>query len=213
MAGPEVSDAGGHTIQGLLIALAEEGPRGGSWVIDGGTLTMTSAPRTDLFADPMGREGEQLPDAARLVGVPPEGDFTLAARVTVGFRSTYDAGVLLLHAGERLWAKLCFEYSPQGRPTAVTVVTRGTSDDANAHEVTGEQIWLRITRTGAAFALHSSADGDRWRLLRYFTLGAEAANRVKVGFMAQSPLGEGCTAVFDRISFRREAPRDLRDGS
>nr|WP_055585511.1 DUF1349 domain-containing protein [Peterkaempfera griseoplana] len=200
-------------MQGLLIALAEEGPRGGSWVIDGGTLTMTSAPGTDLFADPMGREGEQLPDAARLVGVPPEGDFTLAARVTVGFRSTYDAGVLLIHAGERLWAKLCFEYSPQGRPTAVTVVTRGTSDDANAHEVMGDQLWLRITRTGAAFALHSSADGDRWRLLRYFTLGPEAADRVKVGFMAQSPLGEGCTAVFDRISFQRQAPKDLRDGS
>ncbi|AXI81512.1 DUF1349 domain-containing protein [Peterkaempfera bronchialis] len=174
---------------------------------------MTSAPSTDLFIDPMSREGEQLPDAGRLVGSPPEGDFTLAARVAVGFRSTYDAGVLLLHAGERVWAKLCFEYSPQHRPTAVTVVTRGTSDDANAHEVMGDRLWLRITRSGAAFAFHASADGRWWQLLRYFTLGPEAANRVKIGFMAQSPLGEGCTAVFDRIAFQREAPKDLRDGS
>ncbi|MCD0483908.1 DUF1349 domain-containing protein [Streptacidiphilus sp. ASG 303] len=196
-----------------MIALAEEGPPGGSWSIDGGTLTMTAAPRSDLFADPAGREGEQLPDAARLVGVPPEGDFTFAARVEVGFRSTYDAGVLLLHAGERLWAKLCLEYSPQARPTAVTVVTRGTSDDANAHEAAGGRLWLRIARTGGAFAFHSSADGRWWRLLRYFTLGPEAAGRVRIGFMAQSPLGEGCTAVFDRISLLREAPKDLRDGS
>ncbi|WP_229758803.1 DUF1349 domain-containing protein [Peterkaempfera bronchialis] len=206
-------EAEGYIIQGLLIALAEEGPLGGSWAIDGGTLTMTSAPSTDLFIDPMSREGEQLPDAGRLVGSPPEGDFTLAARVAVGFRSTYDAGVLLLHAGERVWAKLCFEYSPQHRPTAVTVVTRGTSDDANAHEVMGDRLWLRITRSGAAFAFHASADGRWWQLLRYFTLGPEAANRVKIGFMAQSPLGEGCTAVFDRIAFQREAPKDLRDGS
>lgn len=213
MAGPVEPEAEGYIIQGLLIALAEEGPLGGSWAIDGGTLTMTSAPSTDLFIDPMSREGEQLPDAGRLVGSPPEGDFTLAARVAVGFRSTYDAGVLLLHAGERVWAKLCFEYSPQHRPTAVTVVTRGTSDDANAHEVMGDRLWLRITRSGAAFAFHASADGRWWQLLRYFTLGPEAANRVKIGFMAQSPLGEGCTAVFDRIAFQREAPKDLRDGS
>ncbi|MFJ6212655.1 DUF1349 domain-containing protein [Streptomyces sp. NPDC092296] len=200
-------------IQGLLIALAEEGPPGGSWAIDGGTLTMTAAPRTDLFADPLGRDGEQLPDAARLVGLPPDGDFTLSARVTVDFRSGYDAGVLLLHAAERLWAKLCFEYSPPGRPSVVTVVTRGASDDAGGLEVAGDRTWLRVTRTGGAFAFHTSADGHRWRLLRYFTLGPEAAGRVRIGFMAQSPLGEGCTVVFDRISFQPEAPKDLRDGS
>ena len=88
----------------------------------------------------------------------------------------YDAGVLLLHARERQWAKLCFEYSPQLRPTAVTVVTRGTSDDCNSFEVDGRSLWLRITRSGAAWAFHASADGSWWRLLRYFALGGDRAN-------------------------------------
>ena len=134
-----------------------------------GVLTLTAAAHTDMFVDPAG--AEQVPDAGRFVGLPPAGDFTLAAQVSVEFASMYDAGVLLLHAAERDWAKLCFEYSPQLKPTAVTVVTRGTSDDCNSFEVDGSTLWLRITRSGAAWAFHASTDGAWWRLLRYFTLG------------------------------------------
>ena len=98
-------------------------------------------------------------------------------------------------------------------PTAVTVVTRGTSDDCNSFEVDGTTLWLRITRTGAAWAFHASPDGTWWRLLRYFSLTGDAADLVRVGFMAQSPAGEGCAATFDHITFRPGAPPNLRDGS
>ena len=122
---------------------------------------------------------------------------------------------LLLHASERRWAKLCFEYSPQKLPTAVTVVTRGTSDDSNSFQVEGNSLWLRITRVGQAWAVHASTDGSGWHLLRYFTLGEdEAAEEVSVGFLAQSPTGRTCTATFEQISFTSlSAPADLRDGS
>ena len=163
--------------------------------------------------DPAGADLEHVPDAGRFVGLPPAGDFTLAAQVRVEFASMYDAGVLLLHARERHWAKLCFEYSPQRRPTAVTVVTKGISDDCNSFEVDGDTMWLRITRFGAAWAFHASTDGSWWRLLRYFALEGDAAELVRVGFLAQSPTGEGCTAAFDHISFRPGAPKNLRDGS
>ena len=176
-----------------------------------GALILTAAAGTDLFVDPGDPAGSgPLPDAGRLAGLPPPADFTLAAQVSVEFGGRYDAGVLLLHAAERQWAKLCFEYSPQLRPTAVTVVTRETSDDCSSFEVDGTTLWLRITRTGAAWAFHASADGSWWRLLRYFALGADP---VRVGFLAQSPAGEGCSATFDHISFRPGAPADLRDGS
>ena len=173
-----------------------------------GVLTLTAAAHTDMFVDPAG--AEQVPDAGRFVGLPPAGDFTLAAQVSVEFASMYDAGVLLLHAAERDWAKLCFEYSPQLKPTAVTVVTRGTSDDCNSFEVDGSTLWLRITRSGTAWAFHASTDGAWWRLLRYFTLGTDL---VRVGFLAQSPTGDGCAATFDHITFRPGAPENLRDGS
>jgi uncharacterized protein len=182
-----------------------------------GALILSAAAGTDLFVDPgdTGDVGDAadarpLPDAGRFVGLPPAGDFTLAAQVSVEFASMYDAGVLLLHAAERQWAKLCFEYSPQLRPTAVTVVTRGTSDDCNSFEVEGTTLWLRITRSGSAWAFHASTDGSWWRLLRYFALDADV---VRAGFLAQSPTGGGCTATFDHISFRPGAPENLRDGS
>ena len=178
-----------------------------------GVPTLTAEANTDLFVDPAGAEPANIPDAGRFVGLPPAGDFTLAAQVSVEFASMYDAGVLLLHARERHWAKLCFEYSPQLRPAAVTVVTRGTSDDCNSFEVDGRSLWLRITRSGAAWAFHASADGSWWRLLRYFALGGDPSELVRVGFMAQSPTGPGCAATFDHLDFQPGAPPNLRDGS
>jgi regulation of enolase protein 1 (concanavalin A-like superfamily) len=183
-----------------------------------GALTLTAAPETDMFIDPAGSEA--APDAGRLVGEPPEGDFTFMARATVTFASTFDAAVLLVYADDRHWAKLCFEFSPQRIPMAVTVVTKGTSDDCNSFEVSGQELWLRITRTGPAWAFHASADGRWWRLLRYFTLADSGRDPASdqppaklIGFLAQSPMGQGCTARFDHIAFRAGAPADLRDGS
>ena len=175
-----------------------------------GVLTLTSGAKSDLFIDPAGDEGAR-PDAGRWTGLPGDHDFTLSARVTVGFASTFDAGVLLLHLSERRWAKLCYEFSPQRKPTAVTVVTRGTSDDSNSFESAGGPLWLRITRSGRVWAFHASENGAYWQLLRYFTLGE--ASGVRVGFLAQSPTGAGCTAIFDSVTYKPGAPADLRDGT
>jgi regulation of enolase protein 1 (concanavalin A-like superfamily) len=204
------------TIPGLPFPLTAEGSPPCEYQLKDGALILTGGAGTDLFVDPSG-DGP-VPDAGRLVGTPPDGDFTLASRITVDFRSTYDAGVLLLHAGERRWAKLCFEFSPQSQPTAVTVVTRQTSDDCNSFDVAARTLWLRVTRTGRAWAFHACTDGQWWRLLRYFSLGereggADAGHPVMVGFLAQSPAGNGCTATFDEIQLRAGAPSDLRDGS
>lgn len=184
--------------------------------IEDGALTLVGAAGTDLFIDPSG--AEPVPDPGRLTGPPPAGDFTLSARVTVSFASTFDAGVLLVEASGLRWAKLCFELSPQAKPTAVTVVTRDFSDDCNSSEVAGQQLWLRITRTGPAWAFHASAGGQSWRLLRYFTFddvhtrAQQQPLPVRVGFLAQSPTGNGCTATFSQITWRAGAPADLRDG-
>jgi regulation of enolase protein 1 (concanavalin A-like superfamily) len=200
------------TVPGLPFELAPEGNPPCTHDLRGGALVLRAQAGTDMFVDPAGSANP--PDAGRMVGTPPSGDFTLAALVTAELTSTYDAAVLLLHQSERCWAKLCFELSPQGRPTAVTVVTRGTSDDANSFEVGNDGLWLRITRTGSAWAFHASTDGARWQLLRYFSLADhERSDQVKVGFLAQSPTGAGCTAVFDHITFKPGAPEDLRDGS
>ena len=174
---------------------------------DDGALAITVGPRTDMFVNPAGTE--VVLNAPRLV-FEPAGDFMLRARVTVAFAATYDAGVLLLYAGERSWAKLCFEYSPQRQPMIVSVVTQGFSDDANAFVVASNQTFLRIARVGRAFAFHASDDGVYWQMIRNFTL--EPSAQLAAGFVAQSPTGAGCTATFDKFVYTPERLVDIRSG-
>jgi uncharacterized protein len=177
------------------------------WDLAGGTLTIRAGARTDLFVDPSG--GPAVGNAPCLLG-PPAGDFLLSARVTVEFAARFDAGALLIYVDDRSWGKLCFEYAPLSVPTVVSVVTRGLSDDCNSYPVDGNSTWLRVARQGGAFAFHSSTDGERWQLVRHFALAPSA--EMAVGFLAQSPEGEGCTTTFDSVRYRRERLGDLRSG-
>jgi uncharacterized protein len=172
-------------------------------------LTIEAGAATDWFADPVdpGHLVSRAPALLAEIG----GDYLFGARVRVSFGSMFDAGALMLHVDDRCWAKLCLEWSPDGEPTIVTVVTNGSSDDANGFTVSGREAWLRIARIGPAFAFHASRDGARWELVRYFRL--ETAEEPRVGFEAQSPTGEGCVAGFDEIRFEQRRLTDLRGGS
>jgi hypothetical protein len=193
-------------LEALPMPLRAVGGAGES-TTDGERLTIAAPARSDWFVPPGG--GSPTGNAPALVG-DIDGDYLLSARVEVEFRSTFDAGSLVVFAAPDTWAKLAFEYSPQRKPMVVSVVTRERSDDANAFVVEGESIWLRIAKLGTAYAFHASTDGTRWELVRHFTLGDDMT---ALGFEAQSPLGEGCIATFDRIAFSAERLRDLRDGS
>ena len=204
----------------------------GLWRVDeaAGAVTVTAQPRTDIFIDPgsgsagAGTAGaatadtgtelnaESMLNAATLLGDVPEGDFQLSARVTVGFASAFDAGVLLIWLSEGYWGKLCFEFSPAGEPMVVSVVCRGVSDDANAFIVPGRSVWLRVSRIDRAYAYHASLDGQTWRMIRVFNLDDETS-RDRIGFEGQSPTGDGCGVTFDEIRFLPERLADLRDGS
>ncbi|MGP3771413.1 DUF1349 domain-containing protein [Streptomyces sp. SDT5-1] len=195
----------------LPFPLRSYGPDG-HWSYEDGVLTGWAGPRQDRFVPPTGTSLEPASDAPRLLGEP-DGDFQLIARVTVGFAAAFDAGVLYVHVGDREWAKLCFERSPD-EPTICTVVTRGHSDDANAFVVPGSSVWLRVSRTGSAFAFHASTDGETWTFVRIFSLGDEkSASAALVGFLTQSPVGEGCVVTYDHIEYRPSWPQNLKNGS
>lgn len=179
-----------------------------AWHVTGDdAISLTAGPRTDLFTDPGGPD--RFANAPALVGRL-DGDFMLAARIEASLSSTYDAGVLLVYAGEDAWAKFCLELSPQGRPTIVTVVNRGVSDDCNSLSLDGaKDVRLRVSRLGGAYAFHAAVDGDFWHLIRYFALDGEP----EIGFLAQSPTGDGLTVRFADIRYAAGRPADLRDGS
>ena len=178
-----------------------------SWDLGDGILTIRAGAASDLFVDPFGSPA--VLNAPRLLGSV-AGDFLLSARVTVEFAARFDAGALLLHLDAGRWAKLCFEYAPRDEPTVVSVVTRDVSDDCNSYPTESNTCWLRLARRGSSFAFHCSGDGTTWKLVRHFGLGR--VDEVAVGFVAQSPEGEGCTVRFDRFRFRRELLADLRNG-
>ena len=170
-------------------------------------LRITAGPRTDLFIDP--GQTAVFDNAPRLLFTP-EGDFMLQAHVTVDFAATFDARVLLLYAEDAIWAKLCFEFSPQREPMVVSVVTRGYSDDANSVVVGSSTVLLRIARIAPAFAFHWSEDGTAWHFVRHFAL--PGTGQIRAGFASQSPTGEGCSAHFSQLVFTSGRLQDLRSG-
>ncbi|HEY5058562.1 MAG TPA: DUF1349 domain-containing protein, partial [Gaiellaceae bacterium] len=175
---------------------------------DDGVLEIAAGRRTDWFVDP-GGIAPPVASAPALVGTP-SGDFQLSAHVAVAFGAMFDAGALVLFGHERAWAKLCLEYSPRSEPMIVSVVTRDLSDDCNSFVVDGNDAWLRVSRIGRQFAFHASTDGSAWELIRHFALHPD--EEMLVGFEAQSPRGEGCTAHFTGIRYEQTTLADIRSG-
>ena len=176
---------------------------------DGGRqLSMNSGSDTDWFADPS--KGQVKNNAPIALFVPPDPAFCIQTRVTVEFTATYDAGVLFVFAHDFLWAKLCFEFSPQKKPMIVSVVTRDVSDDCNSVVVGNNSVYLRAYRKGDIFAFHYSLDGYYWHFVRYFKLGD--SSRLRMGFSAQSPTGQGCKVDFSEIQYTPRILSDLRNG-
>lgn len=172
-----------------------------------GTLTIASGRQTDWFIDPdTGATTGNAPAALMPVDRP----CMLRALVTAEHAATYDAGVLAVYQSDQVWAKLCLELSPQGVVTIVSVVTKGVSDDCNSIAVDGNTAHLRLAKLERAYAFHYSPDGRHWGLIRYFTLGDSPA--AEIGFLAQSPTGQGCTASFREIVYLPEKLEDIRSG-
>jgi uncharacterized protein len=172
-------------------------------------LGLTAAAGADWSNDVFGGPRKHT---ATLLGFIPTDDFYLSARVMVqGERTTFDAAVLAIWGDRDHWAKLCFEYSPQGQAMVVSVVTNDFSDDCNSTVVTEDAVYLRVTRSGEGWAFHSSTDGHSWEFVRVFRI--EYDGPMSVGFLSQAPLGDLCIADFDHMTYSTSVPADFRDGS
>ena len=171
------------------------------------TVSITAGPKSDWFIDP--ENGLTVKNAPALV-MPVQGPYMLRALAAAEHAATYDAAVLFVYVSDQVWAKLCLELSPQGQVTVVSVVTKGVSDDCNSVPVSGNAAYLRVAKLDRAYAFHYSSDGRFWNLIRYFTLGDHA--NAEIGFIAQSPTGEGCTASFREIAFAPQKLSDARSG-
>jgi len=187
------------------------GESNGTAQVVGGKLILTATAETDWFHHPAG--ASQRSNVIAAYREVHERVFTLSSKVSVQFTSSFDAGALFVQVDEDNWAKLAFELSGAGEPTVVSVITRGTSDDADGPSVENGDVWLRVHCDGDSLAMHFSVDGVYWRFLRWFSIPGLEKRPLRVGFGVQAPTGAGCMAKFDCLGWSLEPILNLRDGS
>lgn len=183
--------------------------KSGDWSVntDFGIISIKSPSGGDLFIEPPNQFGDienvHFNSAPTLLIDTPPYDFELSAGVRVNFTETYDAGAILIQLDSKVWAKLSFEFSPDGSATISSVVNKGyTSDSANAYSIAGNQAYLKVTRRGEVYSFFASENNQHWRLVRIFSLDCDESSIleiVKVGFLANSPFGNGCDIEFNNI--------------
>ncbi len=179
-----------------------------------GVLCIYAPDKTDYFNSPVKENGAfpELVANAPLLYTEMTGDFVLRTRVELEFKNFYDACALLVYENENVWAKLALENSdlPCRKPAVVSVVTNRISDDCNGPVMDGNQVWLQVSRVDDCFGFHYSVDGKEFNMVRVFTL--PVGKTVKVGFEAQSPMGEGGYRYYSEISLENRRVKNIREG-
>ena len=178
------------------------------WDFDGEVLTLAAPGETDLFTDP---QGEPPVSNAPALVFEPEGDFVFSAKVKVAFRASFDAGVLLVYQNADSWAKLCFEYEPQGFPP------RRLGGDERYF---GRLQLAVFGREHDLFAGRARRAGLRVSpLVRRRGLAPHPGVRPlflspppKSVCWSSRPSGEGCSAEFYRFGFTSDTLQDIRSG-
>ena len=139
------------------------------------------------------------------------GDFVMKVRVSHDFKDTYDSSSVMVMLDMKNWAKACFEKTDFNTHAAVSVVSRnGECDDANGCNITGNVVWLQITRVGNSFTFHFSEDGEKFFMMRFFNL--PATETVKVGLLAQAPQGKGGVRIYENLTFEMKTVKNIRFG-
>ena len=182
--------------------------------IEGDRIEITAPPKTDFFCGSIDEcEEGILPESlcnAPYYYTEIDGDFVLKVKVSHDFKETYDSASVMVMADDNHWAKCCYELTDFGTHAAVSVVTKGDSDDANGCNLEGNSAWLQVCRVGNNFAFHYSADGINFYMMRYFHLPSKPI--IKVGLLAQAPSGNGGTRIYEHLSIERKTVKNIRSG-
>ncbi|AMO79670.1 DUF1349 domain-containing protein [Obesumbacterium proteus] len=136
------------------------------------------------------------------------GDFVLTVKVIVDFKDTYDAAAVMVMKNDHVWVKSCFEKTDFGTNAVVSVVMNQVTDDANGCNIDGNSVWLKVVRIGQSFALHYSQDGKSFNMTRVFSLPVD--DIVKVGLVAQAPIGNGGERHFEHLVLERKTLDNIR---
>jgi uncharacterized protein len=131
----------------------------------------------------------------------PDSNFIFSAKVRPAFKSIYDGGALFIYADAENWAKVLFEmHSDKSVGLGVSVVDNKHGDDSYHGHIKGDEVYVKVARSGKIFNFYQSADGKTWALTRTFPF--DKTSDLRIGFYAQSPKGESCTVDFSEITYK-----------
>lgn len=185
-----------------------------SMTVENGRICIDAPAESDFFCN-NGAVSEEGITPASLCNAPflyreVAGDFVLRVKVSHAFRDTYDSASVMVMQDLETWAKACFELTDFGTHAVVSVVTKKESDDANGCNIDGDTVWLQISRAGQAFAFHYSLDGERFYMMRFFSLPAGPV--IKVGLLAQAPQGAGGPRYYEHLTIEQKTVKNIRMG-
>ncbi len=173
-----------------------------------GSLEITSVSGTDFFNNPATLE---VTGTAPILYRETEGDFIATALVQPDFGDMWNASSMMVFIDNLHWIKFAFENSDATGPSIVSVVTKGTSDDANGPILKDErEILLRIIKKDHLYALHWSKDGHNFKMARLSSM--PESRQVRVGLEAQCPVGREAMHKFNYFSIEKKTVGNLRSG-
>jgi regulation of enolase protein 1 (concanavalin A-like superfamily) len=140
----------------------------------------------------------------------PHDDFVLTASVEHAFNEKWDGGAIILKNDSLNWVKFCYEKDYTGARRIVTVVTKNISDDCNSISLNSNKVFFKVAKAGPVITLYVSADGKGWLLVRHFQM--ERTDNLRVGFLAQSPVGKKCQVTFGDIRYEAKRISDPYTG-
>lgn len=173
-----------------------------------GVLEIEAGAKTDMFRDP--NVTYNTDNAPKLMFVPDK-NFVLSATIEHSFVNKWDAGGLVLKADSLNWIKFCFERDYLGYRRVVSVVTKDVSDDANSQMINENFAHFKIAKADNVVTLYISTDGKKWLLIRHLQFNTN--KEIKVGFLAQSPVGQRCKVKFSNIKYEARKIKDPYTGN
>ncbi|NNJ89570.1 MAG: DUF1349 domain-containing protein [Eudoraea sp.] len=177
-----------------------------SYKIVDNSLVVTVAKGTDFFNNP---EDDSITSSAPFLYKILEGDFVAKVLVRPDFSSQWNAVALMVYLDDLNWIKFAFENSDATGPGIVTVVTKGTSDDANGVIIENmDEIWLAIVKKNDIYSMHWSEDGENYTMARLTKM--TESEEVKIGIEFQSPVGDTATHTVRYFETEMRTIQDLR---
>lgn len=211
-------------MEGKQVWLGEPPP---AWTADGDALQIRTKGNTDFwcrtFADQLSPEdyktfglppGVYVRDNGHFYYEPVSDEFVATARVSGDYNSQYDQVGLMVRQDADTWLKASVEvvygmwadrypYSNPAYLISCTLTQNGWSEWSVLPESADNPsvVWIRVTREGPTYYVDYSVDGERFELIKVFSLPNAA--EVMVGRYASSPAGDGFDARWDHYSLIR----------